>query len=269
MPKSSTAAVSVIATTSSPNSSPTKRPCSRGHRSPSIFLFSNYVWTLERNLALSALAKQLNPASITIHGGPSTPKYEQDAEIFFAEYAHVDVTVRNEGEATFAELLDALDPSDPEHLDVLRDVRGLTFRSSAGSPVRTEERERIADLDTIPSPVSARAARPVRRGASRRRHRDQPRLPIRLHVLRLGIGDTLEDPQVLSRSCLRRARVECAQHDRHRVDRGRQLRHLRARRRDRGEDRRAQAHVRLSADRRGQLREEHGEAPSKDHRDLR
>ncbi len=119
---------------------------------PSIFLFSNYVWTLERNLALSALAKQLNPANITIHGGPSTPKYEQDADFFFAQYAHVDVTVRNEGEATFAELLDALDPDRLTHLDTLRDVRGLTFRSSAGSPVRTEERERIAELDTIPSP---------------------------------------------------------------------------------------------------------------------
>jgi radical SAM superfamily enzyme YgiQ (UPF0313 family) len=119
---------------------------------PSIFLFSNYVWTLERNLAFSALVKRANPESITIHGGPSTPKYDLDAEVFFREYDHVDVAVRNEGEVTFAEILDALDPTRPRHLDVLRDVAGLTFRSDAGPIVRTEERERLAELDILPSP---------------------------------------------------------------------------------------------------------------------
>jgi radical SAM superfamily enzyme YgiQ (UPF0313 family) len=119
---------------------------------PSIFLFSNYVWTLERNLAFSALVKRVNPASITIHGGPSTPKYEPDAEVFFAEYPHVDVAVRNEGEQTFAEILDALDGLEPAgRLDALGDVAGLTFRSGGGV-VRTGERERIAELDVLPSP---------------------------------------------------------------------------------------------------------------------
>ena len=42
-------------------------------RTPSIFLFSNYIWNLEENLALSALVKRIHPDSITIHGGPSTP----------------------------------------------------------------------------------------------------------------------------------------------------------------------------------------------------
>jgi radical SAM superfamily enzyme YgiQ (UPF0313 family) len=119
---------------------------------PSIFLFSNYVWTIERNLAMSALVKRANPHSITVHGGPSTPKYELDAEQFFAEHPHVDVTVRNEGETTFAGILDALDMSSPGSIDALRDVPGLTFRSASGTLVRTEERERMTDLDVLPSP---------------------------------------------------------------------------------------------------------------------
>jgi radical SAM superfamily enzyme YgiQ (UPF0313 family) len=119
---------------------------------PSMFLFSNYVWTLEQNLALSALVKRANPESVTIHGGPSTPKYEQDAEDFFAEHQHVDIAVRNEGEATFAEILDALDLKQRNSIDALRDVAGLTFRSDTGAIVRTGERERITELDTIPSP---------------------------------------------------------------------------------------------------------------------
>jgi radical SAM superfamily enzyme YgiQ (UPF0313 family) len=119
---------------------------------PSIFLFSNYVWTVERNLAMSALVKRANPESITIHGGPSTPKYELDAEVFFAEHPHVDITVRNEGEATFAAILDALELGEPDALDALREVAGLTFRSTSGALVRTDERERITDLDLLPSP---------------------------------------------------------------------------------------------------------------------
>lgn len=118
-------------------------------RMPGIFLFSNYVWNLEENLALSALVKRINPDNITIHGGPSTPKYEGDAEQFFAMHPDVDVAVRGEGEATFVVLLDALGPS--RDFRALADVEGLTFRGSGGL-VRTPDRERIVDLDTIPSP---------------------------------------------------------------------------------------------------------------------
>ena len=118
-------------------------------RTPSIFLFSNYVWNVEENLALSALVKRINPDSITIHGGPSTPKYDEDSHEFFATHPHVDVAVRGEGETTFTALLDALDGS--RDCRPLADVRGLTFRDGARL-VRTPDRERIGDLDTIPSP---------------------------------------------------------------------------------------------------------------------
>ncbi len=72
---------------------------------PSIFIFSNYVWNVDENLTLSALVKATNPTNITVHGGPSTPKYEGDAEEFFARYPHVDVAVHGEGEMTFTEML--------------------------------------------------------------------------------------------------------------------------------------------------------------------
>lgn len=116
---------------------------------PAIYLFSNYIWNYERNLKLSALLKEANPRSLTVHGGPSTPKYTEDCKEFFAENPHVDITVRGEGEATFAAMLDALD----ETLDVsaLRGVAGLSYRDASGV-VDTEDRDRIADLDTIPSP---------------------------------------------------------------------------------------------------------------------
>ena len=118
---------------------------------PGIFLFSNYLWTVEENLRLSAAIKAVSPASITIHGGPSTPKYDRDSDEFFADNPHVDITVKGEGELTFAEVLKALDPDNLGDLERLRDVEGVIYRSGQGV-VRTGNRDRIADLNTIPSP---------------------------------------------------------------------------------------------------------------------
>lgn len=122
----------------------------RGH-SVGVYLFSNYVWNVGINLRLSAAIKAISPASITIHGGPSTPSYEQDCEKFFADNPHVDVTVRGEGELTFAATLAALDVNNLLRLEVLREVEGITYRTADGVH-RTANRDRIADLDTIPSP---------------------------------------------------------------------------------------------------------------------
>jgi len=124
---------------------------------PSVFLFSNYVWSYAQNLELSALVKEMSPESITVHGGPNTPKYPVDCERFFAAYPHVDVAIRHEGEITTAELLDALDGGIAGRggdLSMLRDVAGLSYRdgSAAGAVVRTPDRERIVELDTLPSP---------------------------------------------------------------------------------------------------------------------
>ncbi|MGI9603248.1 MAG: B12-binding domain-containing radical SAM protein [Acidimicrobiales bacterium] len=118
---------------------------------PGVYLFSNYVWNVDENLKLSAAIKAANPANITVHGGPSTPKYDVDAELFFATHDHVDIAVRGEGELTFAEMLDTLDPANSLDLGVLADVAGLTYRTADGVH-RTADRERIADLDTLPSP---------------------------------------------------------------------------------------------------------------------
>jgi radical SAM superfamily enzyme YgiQ (UPF0313 family) len=120
-------------------------------KTPAIFLFSNYIWNYERNLKLSAMVKEANPESITIHGGPSTPKYAGDCEEYFRTNPDVDVTVRGEGEATFAAILDALDHTNLHDLSRLRDVAGISYREAEGV-VHTPDRDRIEDLDSIPSP---------------------------------------------------------------------------------------------------------------------
>lgn len=122
---------------------------------PGVFLFSSYIWSFEKCLAASELVKQVNPANITIHGGPSVPKYELDNREFFRRYPHVDVTVRGEGELTAADVLDQLRSvelgASPPDLSVLRDVPGISFRDGT-KVVRTPDRDRMKDLDEIPSP---------------------------------------------------------------------------------------------------------------------
>lgn len=119
---------------------------------PGVFLFSNYIWNVDRNLAFSAAVKAVNPANITVHGGPSTPKYRADSDAFFAANPHVDITVLGEGELTFADMLDHLDLANSQGLDALEDVPGLAFRTASGV-CHTPDRERIADINTVPSPI--------------------------------------------------------------------------------------------------------------------
>jgi hypothetical protein len=121
---------------------------------PAIYLFSNYLWTHERSIAVSEMLKRLSPDSVTIHGGPDTPKYEGDARAYLTRFPHVDIIVRGEGEASAADTLDKLraiiGQKNPD-LSVLRDVAGVTYRY--GDEIfHNPDRARIEDLDTIPSP---------------------------------------------------------------------------------------------------------------------
>lgn len=122
---------------------------------PTVYLLSNYNWSHQHNLMVSRTAKELARGSIIIHGGPNTPSYESDEEAYFRDNPHVDITVRGEGEVAVVEILDALAGSisdEPADLSVLCDVRGISFRAG-DSIVRTPDRERIDDLDALPSPL--------------------------------------------------------------------------------------------------------------------
>jgi hypothetical protein len=124
---------------------------------PGIFLFSNYIWSHGQNLGYSERLKALSPWSITIHGGPDTPKYEDDVQAYFRANPSVDVAVHGEGEETLAELLEALIGGvgdGPADLSCLRDVAGLSYRDGDGA-IHTAKRDRLVDLDAIPSPFLA------------------------------------------------------------------------------------------------------------------
>ena len=123
-------------------------------RGPGVVLFSDYLWTIDENLDVSRALKALSADFVTIHGGPSVPKYEAKCDEFLHQHPHVDVAVRGEGEGVTAELLAALAAMGGKrpNKDLLGDIAGISFVSSAGATVRTRERERERDIDSFPSP---------------------------------------------------------------------------------------------------------------------
>lgn len=121
---------------------------------PGVYLFSNYIWSHAWNVNRSAEVKERNPQSITVHGGPNTPKYDDDIQRFFATNPHLDIAVHGEGEAAFAHVLEVLAPSlaaGEADRTRLYEVPGISFRIG-DQVVHNGPRDRIADLDTLPSP---------------------------------------------------------------------------------------------------------------------
>lgn len=123
---------------------------------PAVLLYSHYIWTSSAMLSWSAKAKKDNPLAINVHGGPDVPKYEPDVERYFADHPSVDIAVHGEGEITACEILevlaDALLTGDPVDLSLLDTVPGLSYRGADGFAVRTADRDRISELEDIPSP---------------------------------------------------------------------------------------------------------------------
>jgi hypothetical protein len=122
---------------------------------PAVWLFSDYVWSAEANRTASAAVKSANAQHLVVHGGPSVPGFAEERAVFFDANPHIDVAVHGEGEATFLEMLNRLDKT--AHLDLdpplhhLAGVAGTTVRTADGL-VTGPNRDRIADLDSIPSP---------------------------------------------------------------------------------------------------------------------
>ncbi|NND44948.1 MAG: radical SAM protein [Xanthomonadales bacterium] len=125
---------------------------------PGVWLFSNYMWSLDINLQISGMLKSRDGGSLTIHGGPSTPGYPAACAEFMAKNPSVDFAVHGEGEVAVTELLAHVhrDASGRISFDTegMREVQGLTYRSDTtdGGLVTTPTRTRLKAPDSIPSP---------------------------------------------------------------------------------------------------------------------
>jgi len=103
-----------------------------------------YTNLITRRSVLQIIKAARESDSTVILGGPESANYS-------AEYlkSGADVIVIGEGETTLTEILDTL-PSKGKH--GLEPVRGIVFKNRAGDAVKTGERAKISDLDSLPFP---------------------------------------------------------------------------------------------------------------------
>jgi putative methyltransferase len=117
----------------------------RGMEQPDVVGLSSYIWNWEYNRALARAVREAHPDCLIVMGGPQVPV---DSEDFFQENPMVDVVVHHEGEHVFADILRARAAGQRDYTS----IPGLSIRGADGSTVKTPDRERIVDLDRLPSP---------------------------------------------------------------------------------------------------------------------
>ncbi|TYB60559.1 KedN5 family methylcobalamin-dependent radical SAM C-methyltransferase [Nonomuraea sp. PA05] len=115
---------------------------------PDILACSVLGWNYRAFGTLAETFKQLNPDGWVVFGGTHVAN---QADRVFGMFPEVDVIVNGEGELVFRDLLNVYLDGRSRH--DLHEVEGISFRDLAGATVTTAERERISDLDIIPSPM--------------------------------------------------------------------------------------------------------------------
>ncbi|MFD0691999.1 KedN5 family methylcobalamin-dependent radical SAM C-methyltransferase [Actinomadura fibrosa] len=115
---------------------------------PDVLACSVLGWNYRTFGALAETFRQLNPEGWVVFGGTHVAN---QGERSFAMFPAVDVIVNGEGELAFRELLtQRLAGGSPRDLG---NVKGISFRDRLGAVVTTDPRDRIDDLDIIPSPA--------------------------------------------------------------------------------------------------------------------
>ncbi|WP_330456378.1 radical SAM protein [Streptomyces sp. NBC_00820] len=118
---------------------------------PLVVAFTVYFWNRANSVELARRVKAAWPRCHIVMGGNDV-SHQQDA--LFAEAPWTDVLVHGEGELRFVELLRCL----LDDREGIRAIDGVSYWTGGGTGrtlVTTEPAARIADLATVPSPLTA------------------------------------------------------------------------------------------------------------------
>jgi radical SAM C-methyltransferase len=119
-----------------------------GKSCPDIIGFSVLGWNYRSFGELATTFKQLNPAGWVLAGGTHVAN---QAPRVFRMFPEIDVVINGEGELTFKDVLLAYLDGTPRHS--LSAVNGISYQNLDGQATTTLPRDRIEDLDIIPSPT--------------------------------------------------------------------------------------------------------------------
>lgn len=112
---------------------------------PDVIGFSSREDVYARHLLIARAMRAVSLRPIIVFGGPqATVTHHQTLDVFGLP----DIIVRNEGEVTFGELVEALACGRP-----LGEVQGITWRTENGRVAVNADRPLVADLDSLPIPA--------------------------------------------------------------------------------------------------------------------
>ena len=123
---------------------------------PDILMVSNYCWNEQLSLLFCRVAKQLNPQTLTVMGGPNMYLEPHRQIAFFEEHPELDVFILGEADFlardTVKTYLDA-----GASLDAFRtkELFSSIYRGPNGEIIRNETWPRSDKVDEIPSPYLA------------------------------------------------------------------------------------------------------------------
>ncbi|MEZ5977453.1 MAG: NAD-dependent epimerase/dehydratase family protein [Planctomycetota bacterium] len=123
---------------------------------PDVLMVSNYVWNEELSHFFVRLAKKLNPACLTVMGGPNISMEPERQIAYFRGRPQLDLYLTGEGDFMATHIV-------REFVDAGRSVQRLGERdlpssiyrrgtNGDGEILRTETSGRSRDIDEIPSP---------------------------------------------------------------------------------------------------------------------
>ena len=113
--------------------------------SPDVVGLTAFTNEIKPAARVTALIKALSPGIATVIGGVHASVLPERT---LEEFPAFDVVAVGEGELTFVELVNALASGES-----LRDIAGLCYRAADGVAVRTAERVREVDLDSLGAPA--------------------------------------------------------------------------------------------------------------------
>ncbi len=105
--------------------------------------FSTYVWNYNISCEVARRLKRQRPDITIVFGGPQVPNIAED---FLKENRFVDLAIHNEGEKVFTELVDMFPGKNYQNL------KSTSFLDFTDNYIKTNNEERIRNLDEIPSP---------------------------------------------------------------------------------------------------------------------
>ncbi|MHA6799834.1 KedN5 family methylcobalamin-dependent radical SAM C-methyltransferase [Bounagaea algeriensis] len=112
---------------------------------PDVVGFSVLGWNVHQFSAVAEAVKQANPQTVIVFGGNHVAN---QAERVFRHCQAVDVVVNGEGEFTFRNILHAV-LAEEDYFG----IEDISYQDNHGQLVTTQARDRITDLDEIPSPI--------------------------------------------------------------------------------------------------------------------